>query len=82
MDYFSFHEFPLCNSIDHTSYFKEQFVFLFFNLTRKTNPKLIEKLASVFKDVLQLLKSELTQNRKYGYPDTEFRYLENLNLSY
>jgi hypothetical protein len=30
-------DFHMCTKIDHSIYFQEQLVFLFFNLTRKTD---------------------------------------------
>lgn len=66
----------------YTSYFREQIVFLYFNLLRKTDPLHIEKMAIEFRDVLKLLKREFIYSRKHGIPDSEFFYLEYIELIY
>jgi hypothetical protein len=68
--------------IDHSLYFKEQIIFLFLNLTRKSDPLIIETLRSNFRDILGLLKSELGYYRKRGSLDKDFPYLEQLELIY
>jgi predicted CopG family antitoxin len=78
-------EFPMLESscvIDHSTYFKEQTVFLFFNLTRKNDKDSIAQLAQIYHDILILIKSELIKHRQLGYPDSDFTYLPFLDLCY
>ena len=66
----------------YASYFREKIVFLYFNLLRKTNPIIIEKMAIEFRDVLQLLKREFIYSRKQRISDSDFLYLEYIELIY
>jgi hypothetical protein len=75
-------EFPAYNSPDLSLYFREQIVFLFFNLTRKYDDLLIKNITINVRQVLQLLKKELYKNRDLGFTDVQCKYLEYLELIY
>uniref|UniRef100_A0A6C0JL72 DUF7788 domain-containing protein n=1 Tax=viral metagenome TaxID=1070528 RepID=A0A6C0JL72_9ZZZZ len=75
-------EFPNIITIDLTNYFREQLVYLFFHLTRKNDQLCIKNIGSVFNCVLQILKKELYSNREKGRPDSDFPYLNFLDLFY
>jgi len=78
-------DFPLLESgsqVNHSTYFKEQIIFLFFNLTRKEDESSKLQLISVYRDLLILLKTELINHRKDGYVDKDFKYLPYLDLAY
>jgi len=73
---------PLNSSIDLSSYFQEEVVFLYFNSTRKTNPESLETIQIHLSEVISTLKRELIQNRRNGYTDSVFVYMEYLDLIY
>jgi len=75
-------EFPYYKLEDLSHYFQEQITFLFFNLTRKDDSVVIEKIGDSFSQVLQLLKKELIQHRRFGFSDNDFPYLQYLIIVY
>lgn len=73
---------PLETSVDLSSYFQEELVFLYFNSIRKTNPESLETIRDHLSEVLSTLKKELVQNRRHGNADSDFLYIEYLDLIY
>ena len=66
-------EFPHLLAIDLSDHFKQQFVHLFFNITRKTSDIVIQDLALQFRELLLLLKQEMVNHRSNGFLDTDFK---------
>jgi len=55
-------DFPLLKSFDYHEYFKEQIIFFYFNLSKKTDSKKILDLSNDFSDVLKKLKKMIEKN--------------------
>jgi hypothetical protein len=75
-------EFPYLNTSDLSSYFQEQIVHLYLNITRKTNDLVVKELASQFRELLVLLKQELVNHRCNGFLDSDFKYLPYIDFAY
>lgn len=62
-------EFPLLKSFDYHDFFKNQIVFFYFNLSKKTDTKNVLELSNKLSDVLKILKTQLVDikdgNNKY-----------------
>jgi hypothetical protein len=57
-------EFPLLKAVDYHYFFKEQLVFFYFNLIKKSNPKNVLELSNKLFDVLTILKKQLVYKQK------------------
>lgn len=67
--------------IDLDSYFREQLVFFYFNLTRKNSEKEVEILRNRFDEVLDIIKTNIIINR-HSKTNEYYDLLEYLNLFY
>ena len=68
-------DFPEFNNLpDYDTYFREQIVYFYFNLTRKEDTAIILKLGGQFRQVLQLLKKQLHNNLDSGYQYLDLLY--------
>jgi len=75
-------EFPHLVQKDLSYHFQEQLVHLYLNITRKTDNLLIQNLASQFRELLLLLKTELGNHRSNYGSDNEFQYNSYIDLAY
>ena len=67
--------------IDLDSYFREQLIFFYFNLTRKNSEKEVEILRNRFDEVLDIIKTNIIINR-HSKTNEYYDLLEYLNLFY
>ena len=69
-------DFPAMRSVDLHTYFQEQIVYFFFNLTKKEKTTKIDELSNQLFMVLQLLKKEISNNENKSLGNDWLRYLE------
>jgi hypothetical protein len=67
---FDHDDFPELEPIDLDAYFKQQIIYFYTNLTRKTSNTNVIELSQKLVDVLRTLKTQIRQNRDY------IKYLE------